>query len=48
LDIVKASFGRKIGQSGFDLRADVNDDGVVNVLDLSFVAKKLPAGTVCQ
>jgi hypothetical protein len=48
LDIVKASFGKKVGQSGFDMRADVNDDGVVNILDLSFVAKKLPAGTVCQ
>jgi hypothetical protein len=48
LDIVRASFGKKAGQSGFDMRADVNDDGVVNVVDLSFVAKQLPAGTVCQ
>jgi hypothetical protein len=48
LDIVKASFGKKIGQTGFDPRADVNGDGVVNVIDLSMVAKQLPAGTVCQ
>jgi hypothetical protein len=48
LDIVKASFGKKAGQSGFDMRADVNDDGVVNILDLSYVAKQLPAGTVCR
>jgi hypothetical protein len=46
--IVKNSFGKKTGQPGFDPRADVNHDGVVNILDLSFVAKQLPAGTVCQ
>ena len=48
LAIVRGSFGKKTGQSGFDPRADVNDDGVVNILDLSFVAKKLPVGTMCQ
>jgi len=45
--IVKASFGKKVGQLGFDPRADVNGDGVVNVLDLSIVARQLPAGTTC-
>jgi hypothetical protein len=48
LDIVKASFGKKTGQSGFDPRADVNGDGIVNILDLSTVARQLPAGTACQ
>jgi hypothetical protein len=48
LDIVKASFGKKAGQNGFDMRADVNDDGVVDILDLSFVARQLPAGTLCK
>ena len=48
LAIVKASFGKKTGQAGFDSRADVNGDGIVNVLDLSFVARQLPAGTVCR
>jgi Dockerin type I domain len=48
LDIVKAAFGEKVGQTGFDMRADVNDDGIVNILDLSYVAKQLPAGTLCQ
>jgi hypothetical protein len=47
LAIVKASFGKKVGQPGFDPRADVNGDGVVNVLDLSIVARQLPAGTTC-
>jgi hypothetical protein len=48
LDIVKPSFGTKIGQSGFDPRADVNMDGVVNIVDLQFVASHIPARTVCQ
>jgi PKD repeat protein len=45
--IVKASFGKKTGQVGFDARADVNGDGIVNVLDLSTVARQLPLGTTC-
>jgi hypothetical protein len=47
LGIVKASFGKKTGQVGFDSRADLNRDGVVNVSDLSMVARQLPAGTKC-
>jgi hypothetical protein len=47
LDIVKASFGKSVVRSGFDPRADVNGDGVVNVLDLSAVARQIPAGTTC-
>lgn len=46
--IVKASFGKKTGQAGFDPRADVNRDGIVNVLDLAFVSRQLPAGTACK
>jgi hypothetical protein len=48
LAIVKASFGKKVGQTGFDPRADVNRDGIVNVIDLSMVGEQIPAGTVCQ
>jgi hypothetical protein len=47
LEIVKASFGTKTGQSGFNPMADVNGDGIVNVLDLSTVARQLPVGTTC-
>ena len=47
LAIVKASFGKKFGQIGFDPRADINGDGVVNIFDLSIVAKQLPAGKTC-
>jgi hypothetical protein len=48
MDIVRASFGKKAGRSGFDPRADVNGDGIVNVLDLAAVSRQLPAGTVCH
>jgi len=47
LAIVKASFGLRSGQPGFDSRADVNKDGVVDVRDFSFVAQRLAAGTRC-
>jgi hypothetical protein len=48
LAIVKASFGKRTGQAGFDSRADVNKDGIVDIRDLSFVARLLPAGTKCS
>ncbi len=46
--VVKAAFGKQSGQPGFDLRADVNGDGVVNVEDLSIVTQQLPVGTSCD
>jgi hypothetical protein len=45
--IVKASLGKRTGQTGFDSRADVNSDGVVDVRDLAAVAQKLAMGTTC-
>jgi hypothetical protein len=48
LYVVKSSFGKRFGQPGFDIRADVVPDMVVDVRDLAFVARKLPAGTKCQ
>ena len=47
LAIVRASFGKRAGQPGFDPRADVNRDGIVNINDLSFVSRQLPPGTRC-
>jgi hypothetical protein len=46
--IVKASFGRRLGQPGFDARADVNHDNVVDVRDLTAVTKALPIGLRCS
>jgi hypothetical protein len=48
LDAIKASFGKKTGQAGFNPLADANGDGVISILDLSFASRLLPAGTVCQ
>jgi len=48
LEIVKAAFGSKRGQPAYNPLADVNNDGVVNVVDLAMVSRALPAGTVCN
>jgi hypothetical protein len=37
LAIVKASFGKRCGQPGFDVRSDLNKDCVVDVRDLAMV-----------
>lgn len=47
MQIIKASFGKSSSQPGFDARADVNGDRIVNVLDLSIVSRGLPAGSKC-
>jgi hypothetical protein len=46
--LIRASFGRRTGQAGFDRRADAIVDGIINVRDLAFVTQKLPVGTRCQ
>lgn len=46
--IVRASFGLHSSQPGFDPRADVNLDHIVDIRDLAWVSQKLPAGTRCQ
>ncbi|MCV2351249.1 M12 family metallo-peptidase [Paucibacter sp. Y2R2-4] len=48
LAIVKASFGKRAGQAGFDPRADVNKDGAVDLRDLSAVTRLLPANSTCS
>jgi hypothetical protein len=47
---IKAVLNAKIGTAAYTQAAqaaDVNRDGVVNVVDLAFVTSKLPAGTKC-
>ena len=48
LAVVRAAFGRAIGSKGFDSRADVTNDGRVDVRDLSAVAREVPRGVSCQ
>jgi hypothetical protein len=47
LALVRASFGKRMSDIGFDARADVNGDGVVDVKDLAFVAQNLPSTASC-
>jgi Dockerin type I domain len=48
VSLVEGTLGRQVGQGGFDARADVNQDGTVNIKDLAFVAQKLLTGTRCS
>lgn len=48
LALVKASFGRRSGQAGYDSRADLNGDLLVNLRDLTMVSSRLQPGTSCQ
>ena len=48
LNLVRAAFGRRVNQPGYNPRADFNGDGIVDVSDLAFVARKLPAGMACH
>jgi len=47
LTIVRTAFGKRQGQPGFDTRADVVQDGLIDINDLAFVASKLPQGLSC-
>ena len=46
-NFVHASFGKYKDQPGYSSAADLNHDGMVNIQDLSTVARNLQAGTVC-
>lgn len=47
LGLAKASMGKRAGQPGFDSRADINGDGVVDLRDMTLMAKALPSGSSC-
>ena len=46
--VIRAAFGIRAGQPGWDARADVITDGIIDVRDLAFVSQKLPVGAQCQ
>jgi hypothetical protein len=46
--VVRCALGKRTGQAGFDGRADVNADRMVDVRDLDFVSQKLPKATRCS
>jgi len=48
LSIVKASLNKRVGQPGFDPRADLTGDGVVDLRDVVFVTQRLPKDSACN
>jgi hypothetical protein len=45
--IARTTFGKKLGEAGFDGRVDVVKDNVIDVRDLAFVSQRLAVGTRC-
>ncbi len=48
VSLVESSFGKRTGQPGFNLAADLNADGIVDLKDLFIVNRQLPTGSVCN
>jgi trimeric autotransporter adhesin len=46
--IVKAAYGKRSGQAGFDARADVVKDNLIDARDLAYVTQRLPKGLSCN
>jgi hypothetical protein len=45
--VVRSAMNTKAGEAGFDARADINLDGVVDDRDLAYLTARLPAGERC-
>jgi hypothetical protein len=48
VSIVRSALGTEAGEVGFDVRADINLDGVVDEKDLAYVTERVPIGMRCQ
>ena len=48
LAIIRAAFGKRTVDVGFDPRADLNHDGIIDIRDLAAEARLMPAGTTCK
>jgi hypothetical protein len=48
LSAATASVGKRTGQAGFLRTADMDQNGMVDVRDISAISRLLPAGTVCR
>jgi hypothetical protein len=46
--IVKAAYGKRAGQAGYDARADVVVNNIIDARDLAYVKLQLPAGVACN
>lgn len=47
LSAATASVGKRTGQAGFAVAADLDQNGIVDVRDISGISRLLPAGTRC-
>ena len=47
LSVASASVGKRAGQPGFLPAADIDQNGIVDVRDISAISRLLPAGTRC-
>ena len=47
LSAASASVGKRAGQAGFSVGADIDQNGVVDVRDISGISRLLPVGTRC-
>lgn len=45
--VVRAALGTRVGQPGFDPRADFNNDGVIDIRDLAYVSQRFITGNRC-
>jgi GH35 family endo-1,4-beta-xylanase len=47
LSAATASVGKRTGQAGFSVAADIDQNGLVDIRDISGISRQLPAGTRC-
>ena len=47
-DVVKSLLNVSYTSPRYNSAADINNDGIINVLDLAFISAQLPKGTVCH
>ena len=47
LAIIRAAFGTVAGQPGFDPRADFNNDGIIDIRDLTYFSQRVTVGVRC-
>jgi hypothetical protein len=46
-NFIRAAFGKRKGQAGYNPAADTNNDGVISVTDFALLTKYLPPGIKC-
>ena len=48
LMLAKTAVGSRSGDARFQPRADMDDNGVIDIRDIAAIASLIPAGTVCN